>query len=95
MSADDRLSPYPFGPVECGNGIVEGSDFADICPQPTIPDSLDDLTQLGAIGHHDEIAACGSGRSTSFAPAVPAACPSQQSPSSATSLSVYLHFFIS
>src|SRR6266478_2868683 len=53
--ADDRLSPDPFGPVEGGDGIVEGSHFADVCPQPTIPDPLDDLTQLGAIGYDDEV----------------------------------------
>src|SRR5258707_11977126 len=54
-NADDRLSPDPFGPVEGGDGIVEGSHFANVCPQPTIPDPLDDLTQLGAIGYHDEV----------------------------------------
>src|SRR5258705_1962168 len=54
-NADDRLSPDPFGPVEGGDGIVEGSHFANVCPQPTIPDPLDDLTQLGAIGYDDEV----------------------------------------
>src|SRR4029077_9905794 len=47
--ADDRLSLDPFGPVEGGNRIVEGSHVADVCPQPTNPDPLDDLTQLRAI----------------------------------------------
>jgi hypothetical protein len=47
MNADDRLSLDPFGQVEGGDGIVEGSHFADVCPQPSIPDALDDLTQLG------------------------------------------------
>ena len=46
MNADDRLSLDPFGRVEGGDGIVEGSHVADVCPQPTIPGSLDDLTQL-------------------------------------------------
>jgi hypothetical protein len=55
MSADDRLSPDPFGPVEGGNGIVEGSHFADVCPQPTIPHPLDELTQLGVVGYNDEV----------------------------------------
>ena len=55
MNADDRLSPGPLGWVECGNGIVEGSYGADVCPQSTIPGSLDDLTQLGAIGYDDEV----------------------------------------
>ena len=55
MNADDRLSLDPLGPVEGGNRIVEGSHVADVCPQPTIPDPLDDLTQLGAIGYDDEV----------------------------------------
>src|SRR5246127_2842667 len=55
MNADDRLSLDPLGRVEGGNRIVEGSHVADVCPQPTNPDSLDELTQLGAIGHNDEV----------------------------------------
>src|SRR5499426_4141795 len=55
MNADDRLSLDPFGRVEGGDSIIEGSHLADVCPQPTIPDPLDDLTQLGAIGYDDEI----------------------------------------
>src|SRR5436190_6114568 len=55
MNADDRLSLDPFGRVEGGNRIVEGSHVADVCPQPTIPDPLDELTQLGAIGYDDEV----------------------------------------
>ena len=55
MNADDRLSLDSFGRVEGGDGIVEGSHLADVCPQPTIPDPLDDLTQLGAIGYDDEV----------------------------------------
>src|SRR4051795_9791054 len=54
-NADDRLSLDPFGPVEGGNGIVEGSHFGDVCPQPTNSDPLDELTQLGAIGYDDEV----------------------------------------
>src|SRR5213082_816689 len=50
-NADDRLSLDPFGPVEGGDAIVEGSHFADVCQQPTSPGPLDDLTQLGAIGY--------------------------------------------
>src|SRR5215813_9792858 len=52
---DNRLSPDPLGPVEGGNRIVEGSHVADVCPQPTNPDALDEITQLGAIGYHDEV----------------------------------------
>src|SRR5262245_39157083 len=55
MNADDRLSLDPLGRVEGGNRIVEGSHFADVCPQPPIPDPLDELTQLGAIGYDDEV----------------------------------------
>src|SRR5437016_8902239 len=55
MNADDRLSLDPLGRVEGGNRIVEGSHVADVCPQPTIPDPLDELTQLGAIGFDDEV----------------------------------------
>src|SRR5947208_10938624 len=54
-NADDRLSFDPLGPVEGGNGIVEGGHVADVCPQPTIPEPLYDLTQLGAIGYDDEV----------------------------------------
>src|SRR5215813_10113942 len=55
MNPDDRLSLNPLGRVEGGNRIVEGSHVAEVCPQPTIPGPLDDLTQLGAIGYDDEI----------------------------------------
>src|SRR6187200_993414 len=55
MNANDRLSLDPLGPVEGGNRIVEGSHVADVCPQPPIPDPLDELTQLGAIGYDDEV----------------------------------------
>src|SRR5579864_182068 len=55
MNADDRLSLDPLRPVEGGNRIVEGSQVADVCPQPTNPDPLDELTQLGAIGYDDEV----------------------------------------
>ena len=55
MNADDRLSLDPLGRVEGGDGIVEGSHLADVCPQPAIPDPLDELTQLGAIGFDDEV----------------------------------------
>src|SRR6201988_1897061 len=55
MNANDRLSVDPLGPVEGGNRIVEGGHVADICPQPTNPDPLDELTQLGAIGYDDEV----------------------------------------
>src|SRR5436305_10452102 len=55
MNADDRLSLDPLGRVEGGNRNVEGSHVADVCPQPTNPDSVDELTQLGAIRYDDEV----------------------------------------
>src|SRR5499427_4560600 len=55
MNADDRLSLDPLGRVEGGNRIVEGSHGADVCPQPTSPDPVDELTQLGAIGYDNEV----------------------------------------
>src|SRR5207302_509471 len=55
MNANDRLSLDPLGRVEGGNRIVKGSHIADVSPQPTIPDPLDELTQLGAIGYNDEV----------------------------------------
>src|SRR5215510_3632413 len=55
MNADDRLSLDPLGRVEGANRLVEDSYGADVCPQPTIPDPLDELTQLGAIGYDDEV----------------------------------------
>jgi len=55
MNADDRLSLGSLGRVEGGDGIVESRDVADVCSQPTNPDPLDELTQLGAIWYHDEV----------------------------------------
>src|SRR5947208_10593688 len=55
MNANDRLSLDPLGRVEGGNRIVKGSHIADVSPQTTIPDPLDELTQLGAIGYNDEV----------------------------------------
>ena len=54
-NADDRFSLDPLGPIEGGNGIVEGGHVADVCPQPTIPEPLDELNQLASIGHDDEV----------------------------------------
>ena len=55
MNPDNRLSLDPLGPVKGSNGIVEGGHIPDVCPQPTFPEALDELTQLGAIGFHDEV----------------------------------------
>src|ERR1044071_8627357 len=55
MNADDRLSFDPLGPVEGGNGVIEGRDVADVRPHPTVTGPPDNLTQLCAIGYHDEV----------------------------------------
>src|SRR5262249_14729639 len=54
-NADDRLPLASLGPVEGGDGIVEGRDVADVRPQSSVPYPLDELTQLGAIGYDDEV----------------------------------------
>src|ERR1051326_188401 len=54
-NADDRLPLASLGPVEGGDGIVEGRDVADVRPQSSVPCPLDELTQLGAIGYDDEV----------------------------------------
>src|SRR4029450_6412297 len=41
--------------VEGGDGIVEGRDVADVCPQSSVPHPLDDRTQLGTIGLDNEV----------------------------------------
>jgi hypothetical protein len=43
------------GWVEGGNGIVESRDGADVRAQSSIPNALNDLTQLGTIGLDNEI----------------------------------------
>src|SRR5438445_2267800 len=54
-NADDRLPLASLGPVEGGDGVVEGRDVADVRPQLSVTHPLDDLTQLGAIGHENKI----------------------------------------
>src|SRR5262249_28527759 len=53
--ADDRLSLASFPRVQGADGLVKGRDFADVRPQPTDSQSLDDLGQLGAIGLDNEV----------------------------------------
>src|SRR6516165_10935834 len=55
MNANDCFSLDPLGPVEGAYSVVKGSHVADVCAQTTIPEPLDDLTQLGAIGYDDEV----------------------------------------
>src|SRR3984893_2535671 len=54
-NADDRLSLASLGPVEGGDGVVERRDVADVRPQSSVTHPLDDLTQLGAIGHENKV----------------------------------------
>src|SRR5246127_2699077 len=54
-NADDRLSLASLGPVEGGDGVVEGRDVADVRPQSSVTHPPDDLTQLGAIGHENKV----------------------------------------
>src|SRR5215475_6830071 len=54
-NADDRLPLATLGPVEGGDGVVEGRDVADVRPQSSVTHPLDDLTQLGAIGHENKV----------------------------------------
>ena len=55
MHADNRLPLDPLGRVEGGDGIVEGRDVADVRPQPSVSNPLDDLTQLSTIGLDNEV----------------------------------------
>src|SRR3954453_23950876 len=54
-NADDRLSLDPLGRIERRNGIIEGRDIADDRSQTSVPHPLDNLTQLRAIGHDNEV----------------------------------------
>jgi hypothetical protein len=55
-NADDRLPLASLGRIERRNGIVERHDVADVRPHASVPHSLDDLTQLGAVEHENEAA---------------------------------------
>src|SRR5499427_2551134 len=54
-NADDRLPADPLGRIESGDGVVEGRDVADVRPQSSVTHPLDELTQLGAIGHENKV----------------------------------------
>src|SRR2546430_4882205 len=54
-NTNDRLPRAPLGRVEGGDGSVEGRDGPDVRPQSSVPDPLDDLTQLGTIGLDNEV----------------------------------------
>src|SRR5215471_508454 len=54
-NANDRLPRAPLGRVEGGDGIVERRDGPDVRSQSSVPNPLDDLTQLGTIGLHNEV----------------------------------------
>src|SRR5690242_1334257 len=54
-NADDRLSADPLSRIESGDGIVERCDVADIRLQSSVTHPLDDLAQLGPIGHENKV----------------------------------------
>src|SRR6185437_5152032 len=54
-NADDRLPRASLGRTEGGDGFFEGCDGADVRPQSSVPHTLDDLAQLGAIGLNNEV----------------------------------------
>jgi hypothetical protein len=54
-NADDRLALDRLCGVESSDGVIEGRDLADVRPHSSIPHSLGDLTQLGAVGHDNEV----------------------------------------
>src|ERR1041385_4717608 len=55
MKVDDRLSLEPRGRIEGSDRMVEGRDGTDVRPQSSVAYALDDLTQLGTVGLHDEV----------------------------------------
>src|SRR6516165_545839 len=54
-NADDRLPLASLGPVEGSDGVVEGRDVANVRLQSSVTHPLDDLTELGAIGHENKV----------------------------------------
>src|SRR5206468_9039679 len=45
----------PLGPIEGGDGVIEGRYFADVRPHSSVTCPPDDLTQLGTIGLDNEV----------------------------------------
>jgi hypothetical protein len=41
--------------LKSGDSIVEGNHLADVCPQPAVPDPLDEFTQLSVVWYDDEV----------------------------------------
>jgi hypothetical protein len=78
-NANDRLSLASQARVESLDGVLETSDVADVRPQPVVPHSLDDLTQLRAIGFDDEVdrQAIPRARAT-YSASVPSRCQSER-----------------
>lgn len=54
-NADDGLSVTSFGRIEGSDGILKGRNLADVGPQSSVADSLNDLGQLGAISLDDKV----------------------------------------
>ena len=53
-NADNRLPLIPRGRLEGADGIIEGRDVADVCPQPSVTHPPDHLSQLGTDGDRNE-----------------------------------------
>src|SRR5689334_22017818 len=53
--SNDGLPRASLGRIERGDGIVEGRSGADVRPQSSVPQPLDDLAQLGTIGLDNEV----------------------------------------
>jgi hypothetical protein len=54
-NANDRFAGTPFGRAEGGDGIVEGRDRPDVGPESSIAETIDDLSQLSAVGLDNEV----------------------------------------
>jgi hypothetical protein len=59
---DNRLPGAPLPRIECGNGLVERGDVADIGAEAPVADPLHDLAQLSSVGLHHEIDGAAAGR---------------------------------
>src|ERR1700740_359548 len=54
-NTDHRLAVDPLGPVEGGDGVIEGRYFADVRPHSSVTCPPDNLAQLGMIGLDNEV----------------------------------------
>ena len=54
-NADDHLPLDALCRIEGGNGVIEGGFAADVRLQSSVPQPLDDLAELGAIGLNNKV----------------------------------------